>query len=81
MNSIWLTAQLVTLQIAVMRPSCEINLLDQIEQCTSAERLLAILPEHESCAYSIFQCGNSPCKCLPAGSSVHTSGHSLHLAI
>lgn len=63
-----------------MRPSHEINLLHQIKQCTSAERLLAILPEHEPCAYSIFQCGNSPSKGLPAGSCPRTSGHSWHLA-
>lgn len=79
-SSIWPTAQLVTLQIAAMRPSCEINLLHQIKPRPSAERLLVTWPEHESCAYSIFQCGNSPSRCLPAGSCPHTSGHSLHLA-
>lgn len=66
--------------MAAMRPSCEINLFHQIKPCPSAERLLVIWPEHESCAYSIFQCGNSPSKCLPAGSCPHASGHSLHLA-
>lgn len=62
-----------------MRSSCEINLLYLIKPCPSAERHLAILPEHEPCTYSVFQCGNSSFNCLPAGSCAHTAGRNLHL--
>jgi len=43
-----------------MRSSHEINLLHLIKPCPSAERHLALLPEHESYTYSVFQCRNCP---------------------